>query len=121
MKCSHKKNQLKSKATPELSRKSKRFTPHSTPSRYVWNYSTVNDPAAIQSKAIEICFGNMDREIKKSGPQGFDKCTSDLIIKYSKDLILVGDEEKWRTTANRAASKSLSITKKEFDKKPNKS
>ena len=75
----------------------------------------LNDPDANHSKPIENFFGNMDREIKKSGPQGFDKCASDLIIKYGKDL--VGDNDNWRSKANKAAAKILTIKQKEFDKK----
>ena len=43
--------------------------------------SMLDDPDANHSKPIENYFGNVDREIKKSGPQGIDKCTSDLVIK----------------------------------------
>ena len=54
----------------------------------------LNDPDATHSKPVENFFGNMDRELKKSGPQGFDKCASDLVIKYSKDLIT--EDDNWR-------------------------
>ena len=76
--------------------------------------SMLDDPDANHSKPIENYFGNMDREIKKSGPAGFDKCTSDLIIKYSQDLI--GDDDMWRAKANRKAAKEIDIKQKEFDK-----
>ena len=47
----------------------------------------LDDSDATHSKPIENYFGNLDRELKQSVPQGFDKATSDLIIKYRKDLI----------------------------------
>ena len=77
--------------------------------------SMLDDPDANHSKPIENYFGNVDREIKKSGPQGIDKCTSDLVIKYSKDL--VGDEYQWRKKANRSAAKEIEIKEKEFSEK----
>ena len=48
--------------------------------------SMLDDPDATHSKPIENYFGNLDRELKKSDPQGYDKSRSDLVIKYSKDL-----------------------------------
>ena len=53
----------------------------------------LNDPDTTHTKSIENFFGNSDREIKKSGVQGFDKSCDDLVIKYSKDLI--GTDHAW--------------------------
>ena len=75
----------------------------------------LNDPDATHSKPIENYFGNLDRELKKSGPQGFNKCTSDLIIKYSKDL--VGEDNEWRSKANRVVAKQVEIKQRVFDEK----
>ena len=69
----------------------------------------LDDPDATHSKPIENYFGNLDRELKKSGPQGFDKSTSDLVIKYSKDLI-DGDHE-WCTRARNTA-KQMTVKQK---------
>ena len=41
----------------------------------------LDDPDATHSKPIENYFGNLDRELKKSGPEEYDKSTSDLVIK----------------------------------------
>ena len=49
--------------------------------------SMLGDPDATHSKHIENYFGKLGRGLKKSGPQGYDKSTSDLVIKYSKDLV----------------------------------
>ena len=73
----------------------------------------LNDPDATHSKPVENFFGNIDRELKKSGPQGFDKCACDLVIKYSTDLI--SDDDYWKTKANRAAAKKLKVIQKQFD------
>ena len=67
----------------------------------------LNDSEATHTKKIENYFGNLDRELKKSGPKGFDKSTSDLVIKYSKDVI--GSEHQWQTKVNRKAAKSIKI------------
>ena len=48
--------------------------------------SMLGDPDATHLKPIKNHFGNLDRESKKSGPQGYDKSKSNLVIKYSKDL-----------------------------------
>ena len=73
----------------------------------------LEDPDATHSKSIENYFGNLDREVKKSGPQGFDKATSDLVIKYSKDLI--GDDYQWCTPANRTAAKKVKTKQSDFN------
>ena len=49
--------------------------------------SMLDDPDATHSKPIENYFGNLDRESKKSSTQSYDKSTSNLVIKYSKDRI----------------------------------
>ena len=73
----------------------------------------LNDSEATHTKKMENYFGNLDRELKKSGPQGFDKSTSDLVIKYSKDLI--GNEHQWQTKENRNAAKSIKVKQTQFD------
>ena len=55
----------------------------------------------------------METWIKKSGPQGFNKVSNDLVIKYSKDLI--GENFEWHKKANREASKRLSRKQVNFD------
>ena len=77
--------------------------------------SMLDDPDASHSKPIENYFGNLDRGVKKSGPQGFDNSTSDLVIKYSKDYI-DGKHER-RTRANRNAAKQLEVKQKKFEQK----
>ena len=59
----------------------------------------LDDPDATNTKSIENYFGNLDREIRKAGGQGFDKCCDDLIIKYGRDL--VDGSHGWTTKANR--------------------
>ena len=51
------------------------------------NEKMLDDPDASHTKSIENYFGNLDRELKKSGAQGFNKSCDDLVIKYSKDFI----------------------------------
>ena len=65
----------------------------------------LDNPDATNSKPIENYLGNLDQELKKFGPQGYDKSTSDLVIKYSKDLI--DGKHEWCTHANRNAAKNL--------------
>ena len=64
----------------------------------------LDDPDATHTKSIDKLFRNMDRELRKTGPQGFMKVSDDLIIKYSSDLI--GSDYQWRTKANRKKQKS---------------
>ena len=71
-----------------------------------------DDPDATNTKPIENLFGNLDRELKKTGPQGFQKASNDLIIKYSSDLI--GSSHQWRTKANREKAKELKEKEKAF-------
>ena len=59
----------------------------------------LDHPDATHTKPIENLFGNHDRVLKKTGPQGFGKASDNLIIKYSGDLI--DSAYKWRTKANR--------------------
>ena len=70
----------------------------------------LDDPDVTHSIPIENYFGNLDRALKKSGPLGYDKSTSDLVIKYSKDLI--DGKHEWCTRANRNAAKNLEIKQK---------
>ena len=75
----------------------------------------LDDGDATHTKPIEIYYGNLDRELKKAGAQGFDKVTDDLLIKYSRDLIDEG--HKWRTKANRKKVNELKLMENEFNKK----
>ena len=59
--------------------------------------SMLDDPDATHLKPIESYFGDLDRELKKSSPQGYDKSTSDLVFKYSKELI--DGKHEWCTRA----------------------
>ena len=74
----------------------------------------LNDPDANHTKSIENLFGNLDREIRKSGPKGFEKVASDLVIKYSKDLI--GTEHLWHKKENRRVAQEINIKQTKFDK-----
>ena len=75
----------------------------------------LDDGDATHTKPIENYYGNLDRELKKAGAQGFDKVTEDLLIKYSRDLIDEG--HKWRTKANRKKVNELKLMENEFNKK----
>ena len=66
----------------------------------------LDDPDITTTKPIENFFGNLDRELRKTGSHGFDKAGDDLVIKYSKDLIQT-DEFQWRTKANKQKAKEL--------------
>ena len=65
----------------------------------------LDDPDATHTKPIENLFGNLDQELKKTGPQGFRKASDKLIIKYSSDLI--DSKYKWRTKANGQKAREL--------------
>ena len=71
-------------------------------------------PDATNAKSIENYFGNLDREIRKTGAQGFGKCSDDLAIKYSRDL--VDGQHKWQTKANRKIAADLKLKQEVFDK-----
>ena len=75
----------------------------------------LDNPDATHSKPIENYFGNLDRELKKSGPEGYGKSKSDLVIKYSKELI--EGKHEWGTCANRNAAKNLEIKQNKFEEK----
>ena len=75
----------------------------------------LDDSDATNTKPIENLFGNMDRELKKTGAQGFNKVADDLIIKYARDVV-VGDHQ-WRTKSNRKKAKALKEKEKEFNAK----
>ena len=71
----------------------------------------LDDTDATHTKPVENFFGIMDREIKKTGPQGFAKVSDDL-IKYARDLV-VGDYQWWSKT-NRKKAKELKEKEAEF-------
>ena len=75
----------------------------------------LDDSDITHTKPIENYYGNFDREIEKTGAQGFDKLSDDLIIKYSPDLI--DDGFKWRLTENRKKAVELKLMGTEFNKK----
>ena len=75
----------------------------------------LDDSDTTHTKPIENYFGNFDRELEKTGAQGFDKSTDDLIIKYSRDLI--DDGYKWRTKENRKKAKELKLLDNDFNKR----
>ena len=66
----------------------------------------LDDSDITTTKPIENFFGNLDRELKKAGSQGFSKVSDDLVIKYSKDIIKK-NPSAWRTKANRQKAKKL--------------
>ena len=74
----------------------------------------LDDPDATHTKPIENLFGNLDRELKKTGPQGFGEASDNLIIKYSSDLI--DSRCKWRTKANRQKARELKEKEQSFTK-----
>ena len=78
----------------------------------------MDDPDATHSKPIENYFGNLDRFSSKTGPQGFDKITDDLVIKYGSDLI-VEKQYEWRSKENKQAAANLKVLQNIFDKKQN--
>ena len=67
-------------------------------------------------KKIENYLGNLDRIINVSGPQGFEKATDDLVVKYGKDIIM-DSEMKWTSRENRQAAKELMTLQKNFKEK----
>ena len=75
----------------------------------------LDDPDATNTKPIENLFGNLDREIKKTGSSGFKKVSDDLLIKYSRDTI--GETHQWRTKANRNKAEALKTKESEIEKK----
>ena len=77
--------------------------------------SMLGDPDATHSKPIENYFGNLDWELKKSDPQGYDKSTNDLVIKCSKNLI--DGKHECCTRANRNAANNLEIKQEIWRKK----
>ena len=76
----------------------------------------LDDPDATSSKKIENYLGNLDRYLTSTGPQGFDKITDDLILKYGKDLILKSDMA-WTSRENRDAARDLKFMQSDFNKK----
>ena len=75
----------------------------------------LDDSDITHTKPIENYFGNFDRELDKTGAQGFAKASDDLIIKYSRDLI--GDDHKWRTKEIRKKAAELKLLDNDFNKK----
>ena len=76
----------------------------------------LDDADATHAKPVENFFGNLDRYVAKTGPQGFDKITDDLVLKYGKDLITKNDYE-WRSKENKLATRNLKELQKVFDKR----
>ena len=75
--------------------------------------SLLDNTDITTTKPIENFFGNLDRELKKTGSKGFGKVGDDLIIKYSKDL-LKSNAFEWRTKATREKAKQLKTLEKSF-------
>ena len=76
----------------------------------------LDDPDAVHSKPVENFLGNLDRHVAKTGPQGFDKVTDDLLLKYGKDLIKKNSFE-WRSNENKQAAENLKVIQSLFDTK----
>ena len=74
----------------------------------------LDDPDATHTKPIENLFGNLDQELKKTGPHGFRKASDKLIIKYFSDLI--DSRYKWRTKANGQKARELKEKEQYFTK-----
>ena len=51
------------------------------------NQKMLDDPDAVNIQSIENYFENLDRQIRKTVVQGFEKCSDDLVIIYSRDLV----------------------------------
>ena len=56
--------------------------------------SMLDDPDVTHSIPIENYFGNLDRELKKSGPLGYDKSTNDLVMKDDLDATNICSDNK---------------------------
>jgi hypothetical protein len=78
----------------------------------------MDDPDATHAKPVENFFGNLDRYVSKTGPQGFDKMTDDLVVKYGRDLI-ENNEYEWRSKENKQATENLKKLQNVFDSKQN--
>jgi len=76
----------------------------------------MDDQEATNTNKIENYLGNLDRIINVSGPQGFEKATDDLVVKYGKDIIM-DSEMKWTSRENRQAAKELMTLQKNFKEK----
>ena len=76
----------------------------------------LDDPDAVHSKPVENFLGNLDRHVAKTGPQGFDKVTDDLLLKYGKKLIKKKSFE-WRSNENKQAAENLKVIQSLFDTK----
>ena len=76
----------------------------------------LDDPEATNTKKIENYLGNLHRILTTTGPQGFDKATDDLILKYGKDIILDSDK-KWTSKETRKAAKELISLQRSFKEK----
>ena len=79
----------------------------------------LNDPNATHTKAIENFFGNLDGRLKNSGARGFKKSVDDLIIKYSKDLVITG-EHHWRMKRNKDVAAELHLKTSKFEEEQKK-
>ena len=77
----------------------------------------LDDGDATNSKAVENYFGNLDRHISRTGPQGFDKITDDLILKYGRDYIT---SNEWQSKENRENAEKLYQLQSKFDEKQDK-
>ena len=76
----------------------------------------LDDPDATHAKPVENYFGNLDRYIAKTGPQGFDKVTDDLVLKYGKDLI-TDCQYEWRSRESKQSVQQLKELQNWFDEK----
>ena len=76
----------------------------------------LDDPDASHTKSIINYFGNIDRLHVNTGPQGFDKFTDDLILKYGANL-LSSEEFLWRKKENQNVASDLKLAQKYFDEK----
>ena len=62
----------------------------------------LDDSDTNHSKPVENYYGNLDREIEKTGAQGFGKVSDDWLIKYSKDLIDDGFKKRKKENRKKA-------------------
>ena len=74
----------------------------------------LDDNAATHSKPIENLFGNLDRELQKTGSRGFNKVADDLVIKYAKDIIVDDKKHTWRSKENRVRAAILKEKEAKF-------
>ena len=73
----------------------------------------LDDGDISTTRPMKKKIGNLDRELSKAGPTGFQKAADDLTIKYSKDLITPRTYQ-WHMKSNRKIAHDLRVIEKDF-------